>query len=65
MNRARGKAEWNPFYPGAGGNISSLDPAIGIRALLFGYGPPPELKFATYLDITGPKIRIYGPKGVV
>lgn len=66
MNRARGKTEWDAFFPGAGGPISELDPAVGIRGLLFGFGDPSEqLNFAIYLDITGPKIRIHGPKGVV
>ncbi|WP_455904728.1 hypothetical protein [Microbacterium sp.] len=65
-NRARGQTEWEPFYPGAGGDISSLSPIAGLFGLLFGFGPPPSyLFFAIYLDITGPKIRIYGPKGVV
>lgn len=65
-NRARGHSEWQMFYPGTGGDISELDPAVGIRALLFGFSPPPaQLKYAVYLDIKGPKIRIYGPEGVV
>lgn len=65
-NRARGKTEWEPFYPAEGGDISSLSPIAGLFGLLFGFGPPPQrLTFAIYLDITGPKIRIYGPKGVV
>lgn len=63
-NRARGETEWDAFFPGNGGPISALDPAIGIRALLFGFGPPPvQLTQAIYLDITGPTIKIYGPKG--
>lgn len=65
-NRARGQSEWEPFYPGTGGDISSLSPITGLFGLLFGYGPPPShLFFAVYLDITGPDIKIYGPKGVI
>lgn len=65
-NRARGHAEWEPFYPGTGGNISGLSPIAGLFGLLFGFGPPPSfLKLAIYLDITGPDIKIYGPKGVI
>lgn len=65
-NRARGRTEWEPFYPGAGGDISSLSPIAGLVGLLYGYGPPPSyLIFAVYFDITGPDIKIYGPKGVI
>lgn len=63
-NRARGFAEWEPFHPGSGGDISTLQPLAGFVGLLFGFGPPPEgLENAVYLDITGPAVRIWGPSG--
>lgn len=66
QNRARGRTEWEPFFPGEGGDISSLSSIAGLFGFLFGFGPPPEhLRWAIYLDITGPKIRVYGPRGVV
>lgn len=63
-NRARGSAEWDPFHPGQGGDISALQPLVGFSGLLFGFGPPPEdLEDAVYLDITGPAVGIWGPSG--
>jgi len=63
-NRARESCEWTPFFPSTGGDISSLDPAVGLRGVLTGFGlPPGHLDRAVYLDLTGPRIRIYGPAG--
>lgn len=62
QNRALSRCEWTAFYPGRGGDISELNPAVGLSALLYGFGPPPEqLEKAVYLDITGPTVKIYGP----
>lgn len=61
-NDRGGYCEWAPFFPGRGGSIDSLEPAAGVRGLLYGFGNPPEsLDAAVYLDITGPTIRIFGP----
>lgn len=65
-NRARGYCEWEAFFPADGGPISELSPIVGLFGLLYGFGPPPSyLTLAIYLDITGPAIKIYGPKGVI
>lgn len=63
-NRARGYIEFPPFYPGNGGDISTLTSFVGVNGLMFGFGKPPaHLANVVYLDISGPNIRIYGPKG--
>lgn len=63
-NRAYGYNEWRIIHPGRGGDISELDPDIGLSAILYGFGAPPShLEGVVYLDITGPAIRIYGPSG--
>lgn len=66
-NRARAYDEWEPFYPGGGGDISELDPAVGLKGVLYGYGRPPErLDGVVYLDIggtTGVGVGVYGPDG--
>lgn len=65
-NRARGYDEWPIIHPGRGGDISELDPEVGINGILYGFGAPPtQLEGVVYLDITGPAIRIYGPAGAL
>ena len=65
-NRARAYCEWKPIYPGKGGAISTLSPAVGLSGIIVGFGPPPEhLANAVYLDISGVKPVLYGPKGAV
>lgn len=62
QNRALEYCEWQVINPGQGGDISTLDPNVGVTGLLYGFGPPPErLENVVYIDITGPQIRIYGP----
>lgn len=65
-NRARAYCEWKPVFPGVGGPIETLDPAVGFRGILYGFGSPPLfLENVVYLNITGPTIRIYGPAGAL
>lgn len=65
-NRARGYDEWPMIHPGSGGDISELNPEVGLYGLLYGFGAPPQrLERVVYLDITGPAIRIYGPAGAL
>lgn len=60
--RSFGYDEWKPFFPGQGGNIAELSPAVGLTGLLYGFDEPPErLENVIYLDIRGPKIRVHGP----
>lgn len=61
-NRARTYCEWDPFYPGQGGDISELGPAAGLNGIFYGYGPPPTtLSSVVYFDIQGSPVRIWGP----
>ena len=70
QNRALRSCEWQAFRPGQGGDISSLDPAVGLTGILYGFGvPPSSLDQVVYFDIsgttTGPGVGIYGPRGVL
>lgn len=61
-NRARGYDEWEPFWPGNGGDISNMDPWGGRWGLFFGYGDPPSsLSNAVYFDLEDSPVRIWGP----
>lgn len=63
-NRARGYVEFPRIYPGDGGDIGDLGEFIGMSGIVFGFGPPPShFRDVVYLDITGPDIDIYGPRG--
>ncbi|MEV8023405.1 hypothetical protein [Microbacterium sp. NPDC080220] len=63
-NRARGRVEFPRIYPGDGGDIGDLGEFIGMSGIVFGFGPPPShFRNVVYLDITGPDIDIYGPRG--
>lgn len=63
-NRARGRVEFPTIYPGNGGDISALGEFVGLNGIVYGFGPPPAyLRNAVYLDITGPAVKIYGPRG--
>lgn len=57
-NRARGQAEWEPIFPGAGGPIDQL-PSDGnaLSGVWHGFGDPPEVfkkrNDVIYVDISG------------
>lgn len=57
-NRARGRAEWEPFFPGSGGPIDQL-PGKGnaLSGIWYGFGDPPQSllvrKDVVYFDISG------------
>jgi hypothetical protein len=57
-HRARGEAEWRPFFPGGGGPIDELpDTSVGLRGAYYGLGNPPpsfiERDDIAYIDISG------------
>ncbi|MDN3309551.1 hypothetical protein QWJ90_01265 [Microbacterium oryzae] len=63
-NDRTGYCEWRAIFPGKGGPIEELPPAVHINGVLYGWGAPPEqLHDVVYFDLTGPKVRVWGPEG--
>lgn len=60
--RARGRAEWPPFWPGQGGDISALMPWPFMQGVLYGFGPLTSWPWpVVYLDLADPNgVGVYG-----
>lgn len=66
QNRARGRSEWEPIFPGDGGPISTLPGVVKLSGIWYGYGAPPtsikKRNDSIYLDITGPGVGVWVPE---